>query len=67
MTLALLGQAIPEGLDGRVSEEALTATFLVDHPITVAARSTERAATSGYSDDEANAVAAHLKDLGYID
>ena len=66
-TLALLGQAIPEGLDGRVAEDALTPEFLRSHPITVADRSEERAAGGGYSDDEANAVAAHLKDLGYID
>lgn len=76
LALALLGQAIPEGLDGGVPDEALTSAFLETHPIavtargpdrSVAARSPERPATGDYSDEEANAVAAHLRDLGYID
>jgi predicted AlkP superfamily phosphohydrolase/phosphomutase len=66
-TLALLGHAIPEGLDGRVPEDAFAPHFLERHPIRSASRSTERATTGGYSDAEANAVAAHLRDLGYID
>lgn len=65
--LVLLDAPVPEGLNGRVAEDALSG-FLAASP----ARSTEEAAergdaSAGYSDDEAAAVAEHLKDLGYIE
>jgi hypothetical protein len=67
MALALLDQAIPEGLDGAVAQDAFTPGFFTEHPIRLAPRSAERASSGVYSDAEANAVAEHLKDLGYID
>jgi len=65
--LALLGAPIPGGLRGRVPSDVM-ASFLASNPI----RSTEEAAERGssaeaYSEDEAAAVAEHLKDLGYIE
>jgi predicted AlkP superfamily phosphohydrolase/phosphomutase len=68
-TLALLDEAIPEGLDGRVVHEALTPEFLAAHPMRKTDAIDRGPGTEdlGYSDDEAAAVAAHLKDLGYIE
>ncbi len=65
--LALLGQPIPEGLDGKPAETAFTSEFLETHPITTSAGVTDREAGGEYSEAEAAAVAEHLKDLGYIE
>jgi len=66
--LGLLGSSIPDNLDGKVARDALTSGFLERNPIATRAATTERPADHGaYSDEEASAVAAHLKDLGYID
>jgi predicted AlkP superfamily phosphohydrolase/phosphomutase len=65
--LALLEQAVPDNLDGRVATEVLEAGWLEQHPVESGGPAGERAAGGEYSDDEAAAVAAHLKDLGYID
>ena len=65
--LALLGKPIPAGLDGRAAEEALTQSFLAEHPVTIGEQAAEREIESTYSDTEAAAVAEHLKDLGYIE
>jgi predicted AlkP superfamily phosphohydrolase/phosphomutase len=65
--LALLGQPIPEGLDGTVPTAALTDAFLQARPVTYGTRASSRDASGHYSDAEAAAVAAHLKDLGYIE
>ena len=65
--LALLGAGVPEGLRGQVASEAL-AGFLTSSPVRstgeVAARGTS---STDYTEDEAAAVAEHLKDLGYIE
>lgn len=64
--LALLEQPIASGSDGRVLTEVIEGSFLQHHPVTeraVAARD----AQPGYSEKDAAAVAAHLKDLGYIE
>ena len=66
-SLALLGSGVPEGLDGRVAEQAITKEFLTRRPIEMAAPSDAPGQAGAYSDEEAAAVAAHLKDLGYID
>jgi len=64
--LALLEQPVAADSDGRVLVEAIDEGFLLDHP--VAEREVApRNAVSGYSDEEAAAVAAHLQDLGYIE
>lgn len=81
-TLALLGQVVPGGLDGRVVSEALSPGFLQSNPVRMdpapRARATPASgsdatrppgsdADPGYSDEEAAAVAEHLRDLGYIE
>lgn len=65
--LALLEQPVPEGLDGRVATELLDAGWLRAHPVASAEPGTARDAPGGYSAAEADSVAAHLKDLGYIE
>lgn len=65
--LALLGKEIPEGLDGRAAEIAISRSFLESNPVTIGGPAGERSLESSYSDDEAAAVAEHLKDLGYIE
>jgi predicted AlkP superfamily phosphohydrolase/phosphomutase len=67
--LALLGKPVPSDLDGAPAEVALDPNFLAAHPVTVEGATTARTADPGspFSDDEAEAVAAHLKDLGYIE
>lgn len=67
-TLALLGAPIPSGLDGRVAEKAITREFLDRHPVRIVERdAAAKRPESEYSDEEAAAVAEHLKDLGYIE
>ena len=65
--LALLERPIPASLDGRVATEALDARWLERHPVTTSQEAGARAAPGEYSGDEAAAVAAHLRDLGYIE
>lgn len=65
--LALLAQTIPDDLDGQPAIGALDDGFLVANPIERTGGSAERSASGEYSDEEAAAVAAHLKDLGYIE
>jgi predicted AlkP superfamily phosphohydrolase/phosphomutase len=66
-TLALLEQGIPEGLDGRVLTPALDEGFLAAHPVRTLDAVESRTGEGTYSEEEAAAVAAHLKDLGYIE
>jgi predicted AlkP superfamily phosphohydrolase/phosphomutase len=66
-SLALLEQPVPEGLDGRVVTEAIEAAWMEAHPVVSATPTGSRDATGEYSEDEASAVASHLKDLGYIE
>ncbi|MGI8773538.1 MAG: alkaline phosphatase family protein [Actinomycetota bacterium] len=65
--LALLGQAVPEDLDGRTATEAIDPGYLAGNPIRSGGTTGGRDASAEYSDGEAAAVAAHLKDLGYIE
>jgi predicted AlkP superfamily phosphohydrolase/phosphomutase len=65
--LALLERPIPTRLDGRVAEAALDRSWLRRHPVVTRGRVEGRVRDGAYSDDEAEAVAAHLKDLGYIE
>lgn len=66
-TLALLGEAVPEGLDGKPTTAAFDEAFLTATPVTISAALDEREAGGEYSEEEAAAVAEHLKDLGYIE
>jgi predicted AlkP superfamily phosphohydrolase/phosphomutase len=65
--LALLERPVPDELDGRVAREVLAPSFLEDHPIQTGDAMAERVAEEGFSEEEATAVASHLKDLGYIE
>ena len=72
--LALLGESIPEGLDGRARPELIAPSFLRRNPLRYSparsgAPSGDRLAQGSdqYSAEEAEAVASHLKDLGYIE
>ncbi|MDQ3985352.1 MAG: alkaline phosphatase family protein [Actinomycetota bacterium] len=65
--LALLNERVPSDLDGRAATEILTESFLNDHEIRIEGRAGGREESGEYSDEEAAAVAAHLKDLGYIE
>jgi predicted AlkP superfamily phosphohydrolase/phosphomutase len=65
--LALLEGEVPDGLDGRVAEEVLDERWLSDHPVRRSGPARPREPGGYYSEDEAGAVAAHLKDLGYIE
>jgi predicted AlkP superfamily phosphohydrolase/phosphomutase len=65
--LALLERPVPEDLDGRAVVEALAPDFVERHPVTAGGAAGERTAAGEYSDEEAAAVAAHLRDLGYIE
>jgi predicted AlkP superfamily phosphohydrolase/phosphomutase len=65
--LALLERTIPDGLDGRAAEEALSESFLAAHPVRSGAAVAARAPEPEYSDADAAAVAQHLKELGYIE
>ncbi len=65
--LALLEQAVPEGLDGRVATGVIEPRWLRDHPVRTSGGPGGRDEAGQYSDEEAAAVAAHLKDLGYIE
>jgi hypothetical protein len=65
--LTLLEHAVPQGLDGRVATDAIDPGWLRNHPVTTSSETRGRAEGGDYSEEEAAAVAAHLKDLGYIE
>ena len=65
--LALLEQPVPADLDGHAARGILDAGFLERSPLRTTEVSGERSETAEYSEEEAAAVAAHLKDLGYIE
>ena len=66
--LALLGRPVPSGLDGWAAEEAIGQDFLQRHPVQIVDREPGVHRTGQeYSEEEAAAVAEHLKDLGYIE
>jgi predicted AlkP superfamily phosphohydrolase/phosphomutase len=67
IALALLEQDVPEGLDGDPRPALLEPGFLAANPIRHASATFERSEEATYSEDEAAAVAAHLKELGYIE
>ncbi|MDQ3878935.1 MAG: alkaline phosphatase family protein [Actinomycetota bacterium] len=66
--LALLEQGVPEGLDGTPATAAFDSAWLTSHPVSATEQPVSiEAGPAEYSEDEAAAVAAHLKDLGYIE
>lgn len=66
-SLALLAQPVPDGLDGEVATPAFEEGFLAAHPVKMTDAAGSREGSGGYSEEEAAAVAEHLKDLGYIE
>jgi predicted AlkP superfamily phosphohydrolase/phosphomutase len=66
--LHLLGQTIPEDMDGRVLEELFEPAFLAQHPVELrAAEESDGEQGAGYTDEEAAVVEERLKALGYIE
>jgi predicted AlkP superfamily phosphohydrolase/phosphomutase len=65
--LALLEQAVPQGLDGRVITEAFEESWLSEHPVKSSSAAGDRRVGREFSEEEAAAVSSHLKDLGYIE
>ena len=65
--LAMLGGSVPKGLDGRVAEELVAPDLFARQPIEYVDVRQATEPAGEYSEEEAAAVAAHLKDLGYID
>jgi len=65
--LYLLGEAVPEDMDGRVLKEIVSEEYLNSHPIRLTAQSSEEQ-TGGmeYSAEENEDVIERLKSLGYI-
>lgn len=65
--LALLDQPVPANLDGCVPEEVLDEDWRRAHPVRTRGATEQRTTRGEYSEEEAAAVASHLKDLGYIE
>jgi predicted AlkP superfamily phosphohydrolase/phosphomutase len=65
--LYLLGEAVPEDMDGRVLKEIISEEYLNSHPIRLAAQSSdEHTGEIEYSAEENADVIERLKSLGYI-
>ncbi|HWC13904.1 MAG TPA: alkaline phosphatase family protein [Actinomycetota bacterium] len=67
LSLALLGEPVVDGLEGSVPRSVVSPSFLEGNPVRARASTGERAAGGGFSTEEAEAVAEHLRHLGYID
>jgi predicted AlkP superfamily phosphohydrolase/phosphomutase len=68
--LHLMGQPIPNDMDGRVLESIFLSDFLASHPVAihdVAPRPLEDVDRRTYSDDEEQDVLERLQGLGYLD
>jgi arylsulfatase A-like enzyme len=68
--LHLLGQKVPDDMDGRVLTEAFSLEFAEQHTAQYAESSTGafgETENKSYSEEEAAKIEARLKALGYID
>ena len=66
--LYLLGEEVPEDMDGRVVAEIMKDDFLSSHPIRFGSPDLERKIKpSGYSEQEEKYIKDKLRGLGYID
>jgi hypothetical protein len=66
--LYLLGQPVPEDMDGRVLEELFEPAFITRNPIQVRATELSDGGQSAqYTEEEAAVVEERLKALGYIE
>jgi predicted AlkP superfamily phosphohydrolase/phosphomutase len=67
-TLYLMGQPLPDNLDGQVIEEALSPDFMETHPITYRLATTPAEATGeAWREGDLAAVTERLKALGYLE
>ena len=67
-TLYLMGQPLPDNLDGQVIEEALLPGFLETHPITYRPATTPAEVTDeAWQEGDMDAVADRLRALGYLE
>ncbi|HKS43490.1 MAG TPA: alkaline phosphatase family protein [Blastocatellia bacterium] len=65
--LYLLGEALPEDMDGRVLNEIISEEYLNSHPVRLTAQSNEeQTGEIEYSAEENEDVIERLKSLGYI-
>jgi predicted AlkP superfamily phosphohydrolase/phosphomutase len=66
--LHLMGQPVPEDMDGRVLEELFEPAFIAGHPVQVGGSEGLKGGQGAqYSDEEAAIVEERLKALGYIE
>ncbi len=66
--LHLLGEAVPDDLDGRVLAEALEGEYLMEHQLRRSARSEEgEAVPAGYTEEDEGIIEERLRGLGYIE
>ncbi|MBX7223009.1 MAG: alkaline phosphatase family protein [Blastocatellia bacterium] len=65
--LHLLGQPVPEDMDGRVLTEILSDDFMRSHPVSVGEAATgEDLPDIEFSDEESDEVRERLRELGYL-
>lgn len=66
--LHLIGDSVPDDMDGRVLKEAFTDDFVSSHPIKYTNEGDAHVdlQEATYEDDEAEKVKARLRDLGYV-
>jgi len=65
--LYLLGQPVPEDMNGRVLTEIIEPDYLADHPVTYSEATAGAASGEGYSAEEAESIREQLRALGYIE
>ena len=68
--LHLMGEPIPEDMDGKVIEEALTSDYMKANPITFTSSDDSDIKTTQddiYSEEDTKKIEEKLKGLGYIE
>lgn len=66
--LHVLGEPIPEHMDGRVLEEAMNATYMANHPVRFSsAASAQESTVATLSEEEDRKISEKLRDLGYLE
>lgn len=66
--LHLMGQPVPDDMDGRVLEELFEPSFMAEHPVRKGgADDSDTGGATEYSAEETAIVEQRLKDLGYIE
>lgn len=67
--LHLMGEAIPENIDGQVRAELLDEDFVNEHPVerVAAAESEGGSSHSDWTPEDREKITRHLRDLGYLE